>query len=504
MQHAIRHQHLHLEFNGSEAEAVAMHGKLTNWQHNSLLPEIERVLNRYAPKDDSYWQIERLEIDAGSIDLDRLETELAKQIGQALEQSLRGKTPGSISAQSAVHAFDDQAKTTGNDKQQTTRQRATAALVDFLKTGTLPWHFKLEAGQTLEQTVLSAWHGHPSATDAKYLAAALNSDIARKRLTRQFSADFLSSLLPHIAPNLQQTLILLFESLKLEHPTAIADRRLMQVLWEAALAPDIRSAEQLAVKAWQILPPMSGKRRARLQASWERVWPGTSGVFGHSNSWPAAQASNQQSSDAKSKRHSSSIPPGKKPPVNEFTGFDLPTIHESTEQLAHHPEAATGIYIEQAGLVILHPFLPQFLRALLIADGDRLTQPERALCLLHFLTTGQTIAPEQALPLPKLLCNVSLNQPVESDVVLSEQECQEAEALLTAVIGHWDALKNTGIEALRGTFLLRAGKLTQRDDGDWLLQVERQGYDILLDQLPWGIGTVKLPWMPSILWVEWA
>ena len=41
-------------------------------------------------------------------------------------------------------------------------------------------------------------------------------------------------------------------------------------------------------------------------------------------------------------------------------------------------------------------------------------------------------------------------------------------------------------------------------DGEWLLPMERKAIDILLDQLPWGIGMIPLPWMPQMLHVEWA
>jgi hypothetical protein len=168
-----------------------------------------------------------------------------------------------------------------------------------------------------------------------------------------------------------------------------------------------------------------------------------------------------------------------------------------------HPEAADGIYIENAGLVLLHPFLPQFFSALDIAAKDQLIKPERALCLLHFLATGQSVAPEYELVLPKILCNLPLLAPVDSSPELSDPEKEEATALLDAVIGHWEVLRNTSPDGLRGTFLLRPGKVSQRGDGDWLLQVEASSFDILLDQLPWGIAMIKLPWMETLLWVEW-
>jgi hypothetical protein len=161
-----------------------------------------------------------------------------------------------------------------------------------------------------------------------------------------------------------------------------------------------------------------------------------------------------------------------------------------------------GIYVDNSGLVLLHPFLPRFFEALGVAVADRISQPGRALALLHFLATGQDSAPEQHLVLPKTLCDLELDAPVESGIVLSEAEKAEALALLEAVIGHWQVLKNTSPNGLRGTFLLRSGKLS-RKVGDWLLQVESQSFDFLLGSLPWGIGMIRLPWMKRMLHVEW-
>jgi hypothetical protein len=114
------------------------------------------------------------------------------------------------------------------------------------------------------------------------------------------------------------------------------------------------------------------------------------------------------------------------------------------------------------------------------------------------------MAPEYALILPKILCNIPLLAPVETSLGLTDAETEEALALLEAVIGHWDVLRNTSPDGLRGAFLLRPGKVSRRDDGDWLLQVESNSVDILLNQLPWGISMIKLPWMDMMLWVEWG
>jgi hypothetical protein len=154
-------------------------------------------------------------------------------------------------------------------------------------------------------------------------------------------------------------------------------------------------------------------------------------------------------------------------------------------------------------VVILHPFLPRLFEALGIAAGDELIDQNRALCLLHHLATGELTAPEHRLALAKVMCGVSLDEPVRADVGLTMAETEESIAMLNAAIGHWEALRGTSPEALRGEFLMRAGSLTVDLDGDWLLRVETRSVDILLDQLPWGLSLIKLPWMRRLLRVEW-
>jgi Contractile injection system tape measure protein len=200
-----------------------------------------------------------------------------------------------------------------------------------------------------------------------------------------------------------------------------------------------------------------------------------------------------------------------KPELQILDRLDLPKEQQKANKQAKTTESTVtdtdewyeGIFIDCAGLVLLHPFLPQFFNALGIATEDTLLQPDRAVCLLHYLATGQTIAPEYELILAKVLCNIPLETPVESDVLLTTNEQEEAIAVLEAVVDHWAALGNTSADGLRGTFLVRSGKISLRADGDWLLQVETKSFDILLEQLPWGIGMIKLPWMERMLWVEW-
>jgi hypothetical protein len=164
------------------------------------------------------------------------------------------------------------------------------------------------------------------------------------------------------------------------------------------------------------------------------------------------------------------------------------------------------VYVNNAGLVLLHPFLPRLFEELnLVIDNQWIDEEsqEKAVLILEFLLTGKEEFPEFNLPLNKIICDVDLENALEQSLIVNDQIKLASEELLREVIRHWSVLKNTGIGSLRETFLQRNGKLTPVEKG-WLLQVEQKGVDVLLGKLPWGIGIVKLPWMEEILYVEWV
>ena len=168
-------------------------------------------------------------------------------------------------------------------------------------------------------------------------------------------------------------------------------------------------------------------------------------------------------------------------------------------------EETAGLYVTQAGLVLLHPFLRFYFEAVELYSGesfqDESTQ-QMAIYLLYYLATKQTDVSEYELVLPKLLCGWPLNEPVVR-VDLPDAALREGENLLQTAIDYWDALKSTSPDGLRQGFLQREGKLTRSGENNWKLQVEQQAIDILLSRLPWGLSMVRLPWMEELLIVEW-
>ncbi|MBT9314469.1 contractile injection system tape measure protein [Leptothoe spongobia] len=163
------------------------------------------------------------------------------------------------------------------------------------------------------------------------------------------------------------------------------------------------------------------------------------------------------------------------------------------------------LYIQNAGLILLWPFLTRLFETLNLVQSNQFIDPqaaERAVLLLQYLADDSTANPEHLLPLNKLLCGLDLLDPIAAHLDMTELEQTECNSLLAAVIHNWSALKSTTPDGLRRGFLQRAGIL-RRHNHNWLLQAERETHDILLDQLPWSIRVVKLPWMSEILYVEW-
>ena len=163
------------------------------------------------------------------------------------------------------------------------------------------------------------------------------------------------------------------------------------------------------------------------------------------------------------------------------------------------------IFIDNAGLVTLWPFLGHFFGHLGLMHDKRFKDEaamHRGVGLLQYLAAEDPYPAEFLLPLNKLLCGLELTDVFDSDEQVSATEAEECTNMLEAVIARAPILKNMSVVGYRGTFLLRKGSLTTRD-GAWLLRVERATHDIVLDRFPWSLNWIKLPWMKAPLRVEW-
>ncbi len=120
----------------------------------------------------------------------------------------------------------------------------------------------------------------------------------------------------------------------------------------------------------------------------------------------------------------------------------------------------------------------------------------------------QSLATEEASPLEQLpalytvLCGMEAEEVFDFGEPVTESEAEECADLLTAAIAHAPILGEMSHAGFRGSFLLRKGALST-DAGAWLLRVERETHDVVLDRFPWSVDWVKHPWMEAPLRVEW-
>ena len=177
-------------------------------------------------------------------------------------------------------------------------------------------------------------------------------------------------------------------------------------------------------------------------------------------------------------------------------------VRARSEALARLDE----LYVEDAGLVLLWPFYERLFRRVGLTDDERrfVDEPARiqAVVLLELLATADPEPPEYRLPLAKVLCGVPLTGDFAPRLPLAPELHDECARLLAAVRDHVPDLGDIAPDGLRAAFLRRRAALRVRD-GSWLLQVERQPHDLLLERFPWSWSWVKLAWMPDPMRVEW-
>jgi hypothetical protein len=162
-------------------------------------------------------------------------------------------------------------------------------------------------------------------------------------------------------------------------------------------------------------------------------------------------------------------------------------------------------YVENAGLVILWPFLANLFERLELWIDKRFVNPaalHRAVGLMQHLVSGTLEPQEYELTLPKLLCGMEQREVLRFGDPVTEAEAEECATLLSAAILHAKSLGDMPIEELRQSFLLRKGVLSF-GPGAWLLRVERADQDVLLQRLPWSVSWLKLPWLETPIQVEW-
>lgn len=483
--HIIRKQRLEVEVNDL-AQSWEWQERLSRFANGPLADRLAKLFDEVSPPNEVV-RLDKLELTASLSLKGDWEGELLAQIARQLLEKL----PRQAEVEMAAVSPDSPDGRTGS---------LLDAFFHFLEKGRLPWWvssgtstaFEAELLQVLEQENLQKDWGEK-------FRAAVQKDRIRQRLVGQFSAPVLGRLAVAFLGKKETEIAECESFVKAVFKRSPTRRGEFQAAFWAAVFE--KTNFTLTVNLANTI-----SQHLKLQPSFlkrtNKALPFPEGVAFHEMAAQNPKAfldSVVKALEQQSPRElfAKTISKVELEVVKNEPRKEVPAISQDSE-------AATAIFLRNAGMVVLHPFLPAFFNALKIAKQGKLLKPERAICLLQYLATGRTGAMEHELPLNKLLCGVPLGQPLNRQIRLTKNEKTEADNLLRAVVQHWSALGSTTPEGLRGTFLCREGKLANSPDGAWLLRVEQRSFDVLLADLPWSISAIKLPWMDGLLNVEWA
>ncbi len=169
------------------------------------------------------------------------------------------------------------------------------------------------------------------------------------------------------------------------------------------------------------------------------------------------------------------------------------------------PPTVGSQFINNAGVVLLTPYLPRLFSMLDLIENNNFKDDEaqiKAIYLIQFIVFGTIDFPEHEMFLNKLLTGFETKTPLPHLVEFTEKEIDTTNSMLHAALQHWNKLKNTSIDGLREGFLQREGKWEEKEDF-YQLTVAEKAYDMLLDSCPWNFRTIKFPWMEKTIQVRW-
>ncbi len=174
------------------------------------------------------------------------------------------------------------------------------------------------------------------------------------------------------------------------------------------------------------------------------------------------------------------------------------------KEIAPELDAAKEIFISNAGLVLVHPYLSFLFEERGLMKDGKFPNPEsamRAVAMLHYASTGTEAFKEEDHVLNKLLCGVNVHEN-STKVKLKRSEKGMVNSMLKALTEHWSIIKNSSEDDVRGNWLIREGKLRETEEY-WELIVKRQPYDLLMDSLPFTLSPIKYSWMKKMIMIQW-
>ncbi|AEV96873.1 hypothetical protein A4D02_29950 [Niastella koreensis] len=457
--HIILKQVIDLEYNG-RTDGFDLQRAVTEWCHRDVLPHIQEQLGKLRTKGKVY-KIDKLEvdvqIDASGNWMANATTQIVQQVHEQIEQEIKKSQDDSLV------------------KPLTLPQQFVEAFIYFLQHGHLPWWSQVSTHHVWQEELENLLITGFDEKARVQLRQLLKQPDVQQRVLYQVPDEVFIKLMVQINAGIEKDVTNLINDIK--HLVKDAEeRKTVLILFRQSVMTFI----------YEVVPHQFAEH-----------------VYAHFVHQLSARGNLQHLQINKGKLRNTVLK--KTIPEEQWRAKA-----DERETDFDHPEPSNiskikqeGIYIQNAGLVIVAPFLPVLFNKLGLIAGAELTDKRRAVYLVQYIASGRERVAEFELGLAKLLCGLDSDTPVDTNLQLTPEEKTEINDLLLSAIEYWSILKDTSPDGLQHTFLQRSGKL-QYLNNEWKLQVEPKAWDVLLQHLPWSMSMIKLPWMPWMLRTEWG
>ena len=488
-----------------EEEAISAVSKIYKEQIGGILDEVCAELIQ----DNEFIRIDALEVDIGRINFNKINIDFPRAVKHSIKEELyRQIRDGKAQSWVRPSKFNGTEKAlerdADNDQQKNYsnfKERWESTFLHYLRTGLVPWYY--EGG-------LSKMKGEFSKDlplAKRVFQKHLSDHSETLRAVYFFDNEMIQSLLLKKYSNKTKGPLNDFEILK-EILSKLSKSSQKKVSDEAqnlinALAPEKRL---FVISIAQLLTARTNLKISNVIDAWpEKYRNQLNGLFQKEVVLGLADLNSEE------KRNIKRFIGGEIKSKGNEKGDLVASEAESKDDASPKFNAKTqmpigeSISVNNAGLVIVWPYLQAFFTGLNLMKDRLFINDEmstKAVHLLHYLVYKSETGDETMWFMNKLLSGLPESTYIPEFMDLSSEEKDECENLLAAIIKNWPALKNTSPDSLRNTFLQRDGILARNERG-WVLKIERQAYDILLDRLNWTISTIKLPWNNYMIHTEW-
>jgi len=481
------------------AMANSIKNNLAMFIQNELVPILEKQFNLIENTDHQIIQIEKLEIsihsNAGKTDIFLSNTEqkndIKNQIEAAIQKTLIEQKNGAKKGENNLAL-----------RTISSHEKEIKTLLYFIENGTMPWwiskedevmffekisfenfkkdlfkipFLKLIQQKTIQKRIINQFSNQEIAL---ITSALLDSEIQQKSFSKNILLQFLNNKPHEFKMSFWQ---LLFDFLTEKKPVSIISFYYKE---QPQLSSDKISLKHF-IENIKTLVPLDFTYKELIQMKTEYLVSEKEKPIVQSNS-----DSKKEVNTTKSEISS----------MEEKLIIKEKSIFEDNSQ--DDSISFKSCYVQNAGLIILHPFFKEMLKNCDLMDGNIILNKQLAAHIIHYAATKKENDYEHAMLFEKFLCGIPIQQSLQREVKIEEKHKQQVEEMLASVVEHWSALKNTSTDILRTEFIQREGKLDLSESNP-KLNIERKTQDLLLEKIPWNINIIKIPWIEKLIYTQW-